>query len=149
MKNHWTQVQPSWKRSPMAFGGHIEQDGNPWYLAETFDPPTTQPVVGGYTIYFVEVDEFVCEFSSVEQLQRMIEMLSQKVLPTTLRLAHDLLGQLTELRMVPQKVLPTTQRLARERGGGASTGPAKRWLSRLPGNVKTVAQSTESHEILG
>lgn len=111
MKKYWTEVHDTWRASPMAFWVHVETDDRPWYQAEHFDPPAPKPVAGGYTIYFVEVDGFVFEFSSLAQMRCLIETLSQKVLPTTIR-------------------------LSRERGGVGGKGPGGHWLSKLPGTVK-------------
>lgn len=65
------------------------------------------PVPGrGYPLFYVEVDGFEFQFSSLLEIRACIHVLSQKLLPTTLALA---------------------------KGSGALN---RHWLSRLPGWVK-------------
>lgn len=110
MKRTWTEYSETWQDSPMSYWVHVEADGRPYYEAEAFDPPRPGPVPGrGYATHFVECDGFTFEFSSLAELEECARILSQKALPSTLRLSA-------------------------KRIGGA--GPNGHWLSRLPAHVK-------------
>lgn len=110
MKRAWIEYRETWQDSPMSYWVHVEADGRPYYEAETFDPPHPGPVPGrGYARLFVECDGFTFEFSSHSELEECVRILSQKNLPSTLRLSAS-------------------------RAGGA--GPNSHWLSRLPSDVK-------------
>jgi hypothetical protein len=109
MKRHWIEYTPRWTPQPMSYWVHRETDGNAWYAAKEFEPPLPAPVPGrGFAVFHVEVDGFVSRFASIAELDVCIETLSQKALPTSLRLSA-------------------------ERGTGY--GPNNHWLSRLPKGV--------------
>lgn len=94
----------------MSYWVHVEADGRPYYEAEAFDPPRPGPVPGrGCAKLFVECDGFTFEFCSLAELEECARVLSQKALPSTLRLSV-------------------------KRAGAA--GPNAHWLSRLPSRVK-------------
>jgi hypothetical protein len=104
MKDYRIEYSDAWKHGPMTFWVHIPTDGKHWLKAREFTPPVPKPVPGnGYPYYFVEVDGFTFEFSSLAELDVCIDRLSQKVLPPT--------DRETEAR---------------------GTGPSPHWLNRLP-----------------
>jgi hypothetical protein len=73
------------------------------------EPPLPRPIVGkGYPIYFVTAGRFTFRFSSLHELDKCVETLSQKVLPPTI-LEHQ----------------------------GIQYYANSHWLSRLPGKVKS------------
>ncbi len=110
MKNHWIEYRPEWTESPLSYWVHRETDDEPWHLAKSFEPPLPRPIPGrGYPTYHVEFNGVEFRFASLQELAHAIELLGQKLLPTTIRLSHD-------------------------RGGGL--GPNKHWLSRLPPKAK-------------
>ncbi|WP_299984848.1 hypothetical protein [uncultured Pontibacter sp.] len=110
MKHFSISYSDNWRSFPMAYWVHIEQDGVPWYAAQAFDPPAPQKNANGmYKIYHIEVDGFTFVFSSVEQLDHCIDILSMKLLPTTRALSEKRPGHM---------------------------GPNSHWLSRLPAHVK-------------
>ena len=110
MKRHWIEYGENWMASPMSYWVHIEVDDLPWCEAGRFDPPKPRPVAGrGYARFYVEVEDFLFHFASLEELRVCIGTLSERVLPTTLR-------------------------ATRERGQGA-IGPNGHWLSRLPARL--------------
>lgn len=87
-----------------------------------FDPPAP-PQIGrkGFAVLCVESARFVFRFSSLEQLDECVRVLSLKP-------------------------LPTSRQLSLQRG--ASVGPNSHWLSRLPASVKTPKMRTRSVEDL-
>ncbi len=110
MKNYEISYSDDWRSFPMAYWVHIENDGKPWFASEEFTPPAPKKEVNGrYKVYSIEVDGFTFVFSSMEQLDHCIEILSRKLLPTT--------GALSEKRP-------------------GHMGPNTHWLSRLPAHVK-------------
>lgn len=110
MKNFSISYSDTWRPFPMAYWVHIEKGDTPWFAAEDFEPPAPKKDASGrYRIYCVEVDGFTFVFSSIEQLEHCIDILSRKLLPTTIALS--------------------------ERRPG-SMGPNSHWLSRLPAHVK-------------
>ncbi len=106
MKRHWIEYAETWQNAPMAFWVHREVDAEHWFQATRFEPPAPAVEPGkGYPIYFVECDGFTFEFSSLPQIERCIDILSRKAMPSSLELS----GQ-----------------------RGTSKGPNSHWLSRLP-----------------
>jgi hypothetical protein len=92
----------------MTFWVHVETDGRPWYQAKTFHPPLPDVITGkGYPYYYVEIDGFIFEFASIEEMDTCIDTLRQRNLPST--------DQETEKR---------------------GTGPGLHWLNKLPGHVR-------------
>ncbi len=94
----------------MSYWVHVEVDGKHWLDAREFVPPLPLPVAGrGYAGFFVELDGFTFYFASLAELDHCVEILSQRVLPTSRRLS--------EIR-------------------GTGYGPNNHWLSRLPKGTK-------------
>ena len=93
----------------MTYWVHRQTDGQPWHQSQAHDPPL-QPAVPakGFPLLFVEFHDFTFIFASLAEMRVAIQVLGQKLLPTTLRLTAD-------------------------RAGG--TGPNQHWLSRLPSHV--------------
>jgi hypothetical protein len=110
MKGHWIEYRPTRQYGPMTYWVHRETDGRPWNQSEAYDPPMEDAVAGkGFPLMLVEYDDFTFVFASLAEVRAAIEVLGQKLLPTTLRLSAD-------------------------RGGGG-VGPNQHWLSRLPAHV--------------
>jgi hypothetical protein len=104
MKKQRIEYEAEPTESPMTFWvTRPDDDGAKAPLRER-----VQPLVPGrgYPLFYVEVDGFEFRFSSLREIRACIEVLSQKLLPTTLALAKG--------------------------SGGLNT----HWLSRLPGWVK-------------
>jgi len=99
--------------SPLSYWVHRQPPGEVWVDATRLEPPPPGPVPGrGYPVLLVEVRGFAFSFASLEEMDHCIEVLGQR---------H----------------LPSTTRLAREREPDWEWGRANRhWLSRLPGRVK-------------
>jgi hypothetical protein len=94
-----------WHQTPGAYWVHIPIVGG-----DEYTPPAPKPIPGkGYAILQVPFGAHVLEFCSAAQLQHYIDVLSQKL-------------------------LPTTTQLSAQRGSGA--GPNGHWLSRLPAELK-------------
>ncbi|MGV3585525.1 MAG: hypothetical protein ACO1OF_00870 [Adhaeribacter sp.] len=95
----------------MAYWVHIEQDNQHWLDAEAYNPPAPKSDLRAlYKIYKVEIDGFTFRFSSLEQLEHCIKILSMQSLPTA--------SALSEIR-------PDNE------------GPNAHWLSILPAHVKS------------
>lgn len=111
VKRCWIEYSDSWKHSPMAYWVHVESGELPWFDAEEFDPPAPSRVPGkGYPILYVEIDGFTFTFGSEAELDHCVEVLSQKLLPSS--------SGLTRMR------------------GDDRYGPNRHWISRLPAKVK-------------
>jgi hypothetical protein len=108
---YWVEYAETWRRAPLAYWVHIEQDGQPWFKAERFLPPAPDPVPHkGFPVLCVEFEGLVLRFSSEPQLLECV-------------------------RVLEQTPLPTSRRLSAARGG--TYGPNGHWLSRLPAAVKS------------
>ncbi|KAA5539986.1 hypothetical protein [Adhaeribacter rhizoryzae] len=84
MKDFAIEYSSSWQDNPMAYWVHIEQDNQHWHEAEHFIPPAPERDLRGlYKIYKVKIDGFTFKFSSLEQLEHCIEILSMGSLPIT------------------------------------------------------------------
>ena len=111
MKKSWISYTEDWKSSPMAFWVHKEVDKKPWYVAEKFDPPAPKKHGSlGYVKLHIEFNGFKFIFTSQEQLNEFIEILGQKLLPTTIELSKK---------------------------RSATAGPNGHWLSRMPPKSKS------------
>jgi hypothetical protein len=111
MKKHWITYHPEWTRGPMTFWVHRQSGQQNGEGIPRLDPPAPKPVPGkGWPAYFVELDGFTFQFSSLAELDVCVSALGQKV-------------------------LPTTRKLSEEHGSGA--GPNSHWLSRLPKGTKS------------
>ena len=110
MKKSWVSYIEDWKVSPMAFWVHKEMDKKPWYKSESFNPPAPKKNGSlGYTKLHIEFNGHIFIFTSHEQLSEFIEILDQKLLPTTIELSKR---------------------------RGTFSGPNSHWLSRLPSKTK-------------
>jgi len=108
---NWIEYVADWRDEPMAYWVHLEQSGSAWRNAELYDPPApSSEGRNGYPVLCIESQGFVFRFSSIEQLDKCIEVLDRKP-------------------------LPTSRRLSAARHGGH--GPNSHWLSRLPGHIKS------------
>ncbi|WP_372368904.1 hypothetical protein [Candidatus Uabimicrobium sp. HlEnr_7] len=104
MKKWSIQFQEKYTGSPLTYWVH-KAIGNSKY-----EPPLPKPVAGkGFAVLIVEIAEIELFFSSVNEVDHFLEVISQKNMPTSM--------QLSKIR-------------------GASYGPNKHWLSRLPGKIK-------------
>ena len=110
MKRHWIEYTEKWMPGPLSYWVHIEADGCDWYNAQFFQPPLPFPVPDkGFPTFWIECDGVMFQFASLDELRACIDILSRKLLPTTIRLAQD-------------------------RGG--NVGPSRHWLSKLPLQAK-------------
>ena len=108
---YWTELRPDWKDAPMSYWVHRELDSAAWRDAHAFDPPSPRPIGrSGFVFLCVDVSRETLVFSSPQQLQTFISIMS----------AHP---------------LPSSRRLSALRGTGA--GPNSHWLSRLPAKLKS------------
>ncbi|MFT3805454.1 hypothetical protein [Arenimonas sp.] len=107
----WIEHAPDWRNEPLAYWVHVEQGPGHWRAATEYAPPAPKPDgKKGYRVLCVEAGDVVLRFSSDAQLAEFVRVLSQKPLPTSLR-------------------------LSRQRG--PSVGPNGHWLSRLPARLKS------------
>ena len=90
----------------MTYWVHVPTEGLPWCEAPVFGQPAPRPIPGrGFPLFPIEYDGVVLRFASLRELRICIDMLSQRVLPSNLRLTQ-------------------------KRGSGY--GPSNHWLNHLP-----------------
>jgi len=105
MKRHWIEYAETWTPGPMTYWVHVESESDPSRLS----PSAPAPVPGkGYPVYYVEVDGFVFQFASLEEMRVSIETLGKKLLPSSTRLARERGGNSSEhwLRKMPVHARP-------------------------------------------
>ncbi len=86
MKKHWIEYRESWAAEPMTYWVHARVDGPTRNAPPSFEPPLPKPVPGeGYAAFFVEVDGFTFRFASLHEIKECINILSQKLFPSSLR----------------------------------------------------------------
>lgn len=101
--------EQNWLHFPLAPWVHVPVAGE----SDQFEPAAPRPISHkGYAVLRVEYGQHEFAFSSPEQLQHFIEILSKKPLPTS--------RQLSALR-------------------AQNVGPNGHWLSRLPAELKSPA----------
>src|SRR4051812_25406557 len=102
----WTEERTDWRDAPMAYWVHREIDFPSWRDASVYDPPEPKPAgKNGYVFFCLEYRREILVFSSAQQLEEFIRIMSMNPLPTSKRLSG--------LR-------------------GSVAGPNSHWLSRLP-----------------
>lgn len=100
-------LEPDWRTAPLAFWVHIPVAGS---TTEFYPPAPVKVPHRGFVFLHVEVSEAILQFSSLAQLDHFIEVLDNKLLPTS--------RQLSAKRDLP-------------------IGPNSHWLSRLPARLKS------------
>jgi hypothetical protein len=109
-----TELRSNWRNAPLAYWVHVESPPGTWYGTTTYTPAAPKPQGRkGYPYLVVEFGRETLEFSSREQLDHFVEVLSTTPLPTS--------RSLSALR-------------------GSSAGPNGHWLSRLPAALKRTKQ---------
>ncbi len=104
------EFDENYRSSPVSFWVHRHQDNDIWAEATRFEPPLPQAIVSkGYPRLIIDAFGTKLEFSSIEEVEHCRQVLSQKNLPTSRKLAS--------LRQ-------------------SSLGPNSHWLSRLPADLK-------------
>jgi len=102
---HFT-FEKDWRHAPLAFWVHLPALD----CAGVFEPPAPRQIPHkGYPMLRIQFDRHELQFSTPQQLDHFIQILSSKPLPTTLQLS------------------------ARR---GLAVGPNGHWLSRLPATLK-------------
>jgi hypothetical protein len=109
-----TELRSDWRNAPLAYWVHVESPSGSWYGKTTYEPAAPKPQgKKGYPYLIVEYGRETLEFSSREQLDHFVEVLSMSPLPTS--------RKLSALR-------------------GTTAGPNGHWLSRLPAALKRTKQ---------
>lgn len=89
----------------MTFWVHVPFESN----SVTCSLPAPARTPGkGYAVYFVEVDGFIFQFASLDEMRACIDTLGKKLLPNTLRLAQERGADPDEhwLRKMPEHTKP-------------------------------------------
>jgi hypothetical protein len=119
MKKTWIVYHDEYTPSPMSFWIHRmpkkrrrhELEWFQEYERSEYDPPLPGPVAGrGFPVLHTEFDDIVLRFSSLAELDRLIDVLSRRKLPTTYEAQREELSN----------------------GNGVNN---THWLSRLPASV--------------
>lgn len=104
------EFEPEFRESPLSYWVHVNVDHEIWVRASQFEPALPEPIAGkGYARLVVDAFGVQLEFASLQEARHFREVLSQKNLPSSLRLV---------------------------RKRSASAGPNRHWLSRLPARLK-------------
>lgn len=115
---HFT-YEPDWRTAPVAFWVHVPVPGT----ADDCNPPAPSATPHrGYAFLRVKFESHELQFSSLDQLDHFIEVLSLKPLPTS--------RQLSSRRGLP-------------------VGPNGHWLSRLPAKLKSPRKREKLVQALG
>lgn len=110
MKKWRIEYSKEYEPSPLSFWVHRHLDNDLWPLASIFDPSLPKAIpLKGFPVLFVDALGIELRFSSIEEVEHFLEVISVKNMPTPL--------QLTKLRNV-------------------NYGPNGHWLSRLPAKLK-------------
>ncbi len=111
MKKWWIEYFSEYQPSPLSFWVHRHLDNDVWSLASRFEPDLPKAIPSrGYPVLFVETFETCLRFSSIEEVQHFLDVISRKNMPTS--------SQLTK-------------------GRNGKYGPNAHWLSRLPARLKS------------
>lgn len=110
--------EKDWRQAPLAFWVHLPVPGS----TETFEPPGPREIPHrGYPMLRIQFEKYELQFSTLEQVDHFIQVLSSKP-------------------------LPTTQQLSSHRG--LPVGPNGHWLSRLPAALKAPRKRAKLVEAL-
>ncbi|WP_432459287.1 hypothetical protein [Agarivorans sp. QJM3NY_25] len=110
MKKWRIEYRVEYTPSPLSFWVHKHLDSEVWSNATKFDPPLPRSIpCKGFPVLVINALGVELEFSSIEEAEHFLDIISKKNMPTSL--------QLSNLR-------------------GGSYGPNGHWLSRLPARLK-------------
>ena len=110
MKKWQIVYTKEYRPSPLSFWVHKHLDNDLWSLASKFDPSLPKDLpLKGFPVLLVDALGIELRFSSIEEVEHFLEVISMKNMPTPLQL--------------------TKQR-------NAGYGPNGHWLSRLPAKLK-------------
>ena len=110
MKKWRIEYAGTYRSSPLSFWVHRHLDSEVWHLATEYEPSLPKAVPAkGYPVLFVDALGVELQFSSIDEVEHFIAVISRKNMPTPL--------QLTQQR-------------------NADYGPNAHWLSRLPAKLK-------------
>ncbi|MGH1429007.1 MAG: hypothetical protein ACRBEE_13790 [Arenicella sp.] len=89
MTKYWKEYSKEYVISPVSTEVHRPIDSDVWLTATEYDPPLPKAEVGkGFTLYFVEIKGWVLQFSSLNEIEHCITVLSNRNLPTTYELSQ-------------------------------------------------------------
>lgn len=110
MKNWRIEYSKEYRPSPLSFWVHRHLDNEVWSQATEFDPSLPKPILlKGYPVLVVDALGVELRFSSIEEVEHFLEVVSARNMPTPI--------QLSKQRNV-------------------NYGPNGHWLSRLPAKMK-------------
>ena len=90
MSKYWVEYTEAYCPSPVSLVVHRPLDCEHWLGATQYDPPLPKPEIGkDYRVYKIELKGVELGFSSMEEVEHCIAILSQKNLPTTRALAEQ------------------------------------------------------------
>jgi hypothetical protein len=110
MRKWRIEYSKEYQPSPLSFWVHRNLDNDLWSLASKFDPSLPNAIpLKGFPVLLVDALGIELRFSSVEEVEHFLDVISAKNMPTPM--------QLTKKRNV-------------------NYGPNGHWLSRLPSKLK-------------
>ncbi len=90
MTKYWKEYLEEYRQSPLSSEVHRPVNSDIWLYATEYDPPLPKAEAGqGYTLYKIEVKGRELQFSSLQEIERCIQVLSKRNLPTTYQLSQQ------------------------------------------------------------
>ena len=83
MAKYWIELSEKYIASPLSFWVHAPVDSDIWREATKFDPPLPeQDSERGYKIFKIEYKGCIFSFSSLDEIEHCIDVLSPKAMKT-------------------------------------------------------------------
>lgn len=88
MAKYWLEFSEEYKESPLSSWVHVPVDAETWTSAKEYNPPLPKKHIDkGYIIYKIDFKGCIFSYSSLEEIEHCISVLSPKAMKTTRELA--------------------------------------------------------------
>ncbi len=110
MKKWRIEYREKYTKTPLSFWVHKHLDHEVWIYAKKFEPSLPKAIPGkGFPVLVVNALGVELEFSSIDEAEHFLSVISRKNMPTSTQLSRQRTDKL---------------------------GPNRHWLSRLPSKIK-------------